>query len=118
MDIQSKPYHGQLRKGKSPVKLNSNDVAVLEQALQEAINNGYDYRSVMAYRGILSKLQAVPIGSDDLRVDVTNPGAVGHAADVEGGPMAGSVLSVGESPDAPQIRDGFRYDYDDNENLL
>lgn len=97
------------------MRLDSNDAALLEQALQVAINNGHDYRSVMAYREMLSRLQSVPIGSTELRVE---HGVIGHAAEVEGGPMAGSVLSVGESPGTAASQDGFRYDYDDSEDLL
>jgi hypothetical protein len=100
------------------MRLNSNEVAVLEQALREAINNGYDYRAVLSYREVLSKLQTVPIGSNELMVDAGQPGTIGHAAEVEGGPMAGSVLSVGESPQTQASQDGFRYDYDDNDHLL
>lgn len=69
------------------MNLNSNDIAVIEQALREAMNNGYDYQSVLAYREVLSKLQAMPIGHD--------PGATTEQAS----------------------KDGFRYDYDDASDI-
>lgn len=98
------------------MRLSANELAILEQALQVAINNGYDYRSVLAYREMLSKLQSVPIGSVELEFGEEQNGIVGHAAEAGGGPMAGSVWSVGESPEVTAtLRDGLRYDMDDGD---
>ncbi len=67
------------------MNLNGNDVAVIEQALREAINNGIDYQSIISYREVLSKLQRIPHSNQTLQV---NTGGL---------PM-----------------DGFRFDYDDS----
>ena len=63
------------------MRLNADELAVLEQALREAINNGYDYRSVVAYRELLSKLQTLPLGSDTFAIEMQPSGMAGHAAD-------------------------------------
>ncbi len=65
--------------------LNRNDLAVIEQALREAINNGVDYQAMINYRNVLTKLQNIPTAESNLRVE------------------------AGAAP-----MDGFRYDYDDN----
>jgi hypothetical protein len=67
------------------MNLNGNEVAVIEQALQEAINNGIDYQAIISYREVLSKLQRIPHSNQTLQVD------------------------AGELP-----LDGMRFDYDDN----
>jgi hypothetical protein len=63
------------------MKLNAHELAVLEQALREAINNGYDYRSAVAYRELLSKLQSLPLGSETFAIETQPSGLAGHAAD-------------------------------------
>lgn len=67
------------------MNLSSNDMAVIEQALSNGINQGFDYQSILAYREVLSKLQGLPIQHNGIKVD------------------------AGNLP-----KDGFRYDYDDN----
>lgn len=67
------------------MKLSSQDMAVIEQALKSGINNGFDYQSILAYREVLSKMQGYPTQHEGLHVDAGN-----------------------------YPRDGFRYDYDDN----
>ncbi|WP_134703926.1 hypothetical protein [Ammoniphilus sp. YIM 78166] len=67
---------------------NSNDLAVIEEALKEAMANQADYQAVLAYQEVLSKLQGKAGAADTLTADV-------------GG--------------LPQ--DGFRYDYDDASDL-
>jgi hypothetical protein len=73
------------------VNLNVNDMAVIEQALREAINNGTDYQALLSYRDVLTKLQKVPAqNGQQLQVEAGNAGNIGDAQ-----------------------HDGFRYDYDD-----
>jgi hypothetical protein len=67
------------------LNLNSEDMAIIEQALKDGINQGYDYQAILAFRGVLNKLQGFPTEHDGIRVD------------------------AGDYPP-----DGFRYDYDDN----
>jgi len=69
------------------MQLNRNDMAVIEQALREAINQGADYYKVSTYQAVLGKLQG------------------NRSPDLAG-------LDSGS-----QGNDGFRYDYDDASDL-
>src|SRR5690554_4968090 len=51
------------------MKLSSQDMAVIEQALQTGINQGFDYQAILAYREVLSKMQGYPTQHEGLRVD-------------------------------------------------
>lgn len=51
------------------MNISSEDLAVIEQALREGINHGYDYQSTLTYREVLSKLQSYPIQHEGLQVD-------------------------------------------------
>lgn len=75
--------------------INSNDLAVIEQALQEAMNNGHDYKKIMYYREVLSKLQGIPT-TGTLQIHMQH----------------GQVLEQAESQ-----MDGIRYDYDDDQGI-
>ncbi len=66
------------------MNLSSNDLAIIEQALRDGINHGYDYQVMMNYRSVLSKLQGFPTQHEGLMVEAGEP------------------------------KDGFRYDHDDN----
>jgi hypothetical protein len=68
--------------------LTPRDLAIIEQVLSEAVNNGTDYQKALAYRELLTKLQKLPLQFNGMAVVA----------------------------DANQ-RDGFRYDYDDNAGL-
>ncbi|MEW9669291.1 hypothetical protein [Ammoniphilus sp. 3BR4] len=65
-----------------------NDLAVIEEALKEAMANQADYQAVLAYQEVLQKLQ----------------GKSGMGNTLE--------ANVGEA-----ARDGYRYDYDDSSDL-
>jgi len=67
------------------MQLNNHDMAVIEQALREAINQGADYHKVSTYQTVLGKLQEM-----------------NHAEGYAAGPTGQAQA------------DGFRYDYDDN----
>jgi hypothetical protein len=69
------------------LNLSSHDMAVIEQALQNGINQGFDYQTILAYREVLSKMQGFPTRHNGMRVDAV---------------------------DFPVQQDGFRYDYDDS----
>ena len=70
------------------MNLTPRDLAIIEQALSEAVNNGTDYQKALSYREVLTKLQKLPLQFDGLAVNA----------------------------DAA-FRDGLRYDYDDNAEL-
>jgi len=40
--------------------LDLNDLALIEQALREGVNQGTDYQKSLAYQGVLTKLQSEP----------------------------------------------------------
>lgn len=67
------------------MEFDGHDIAVIEQALREAINQGIDYQAITNYRGVLRKLQTLPVDQ-------------------------GFQLNAGEGVPL----DGFRYDYDDS----
>ncbi|GIQ68239.1 hypothetical protein DUZ99_04470 [Xylanibacillus composti] len=67
------------------MELDAQDLAVIEQALKEGINNGVSYQTALNYRGVLNKLQQTP-----------------H----QGGSLQDGQTRV--------MQDGFRYDYDDS----
>jgi hypothetical protein len=70
------------------MNLNSDDKAVIERALQEAMNNDMDDQSIMAYQEVLNKLKGKSNQTTNKQMDTnTNP------------------------------KDGFRYDYDDASDL-
>lgn len=69
------------------MQFDRHDMAVIEQALREAINQGADYHKVSTYQTVLGKLQGMPLS------DTT------------------------ASPSYAAMEDGFRYDYDDNAGL-
>ncbi|WP_166241685.1 hypothetical protein [Paenibacillus turpanensis] len=77
--------------------LTNQDWATIEQALREAIHSGSDYRKIMNYRSVLTKLHSV------------------HPNDFEAY-TAGSGEQKGGFGSMPEL-DGFRYDYDDNSEL-
>lgn len=52
------------------MNLSSEDMAVIEQALRDSINQGYDYQAILAYRGVLSKMQGFPTKHDGIKVDI------------------------------------------------
>ncbi len=64
------------------MKLNTDDMAIIEQALREVINQGADYHKVSMYQSVLGKLQEMHL--DD--------------------PFSTAIVS--------SSLDGFRYDYD------
>lgn len=66
------------------MNLSSNDLAIIEQALRDGMNHGYDYQVMLNYRSVLSKLQGFPTQHDGLIIE------------------AGETL------------DGFRYDHNDS----
>ena len=68
------------------MNLDMNDLILIEQALRERINQGTDYQKMLAYQGVLNKLQGMP------------------QAD----------LQMGQAGQSNAMQDGFRYDYDDN----
>lgn len=70
------------------MQLNNHDLAVIEQALREAINQGADYHKISTYQSVLGKLQ--------------------EQQDQFGNGMAMGTRQL----------DGFRYDYDDNAEVL
>lgn len=45
--------------GATCMELNNYDIAVIEQALREAINQGADYHKVSTYQSVLGKLQEI-----------------------------------------------------------
>jgi hypothetical protein len=101
------------------MRLDAYELAVMEQALREAINNGYDYRSVVAYRGLLSKLQAVPPGAAAFTLDANSPGPAGQAAEAGGDRAVGARWAVGDSPGiAGRGVEGVPSEYDDGSDLL
>ncbi len=65
--------------------LDAQDMAVIEQALQEGINNGVSYQSALNYSGVLNKLR-----------------------------QSSHQLQSAQSNDASVLQDGFRYDHDDS----
>ncbi|WP_199614603.1 hypothetical protein [Paenibacillus alkalitolerans] len=70
------------------MQLNPHDMAVIEQALREAINQGADYHKISTYQSVLGKLQEY------------------NHADPVARRTANTAL------------DGFRYDYDDSVDVL
>jgi spore coat polysaccharide biosynthesis protein SpsF (cytidylyltransferase family) len=66
------------------MQLNNQDMAIIEQALREAINQGADYHKVSTYQSVLGKLQEIS-----------------HADAFAQTTMRAEA-------------DGFRYDYDDS----
>lgn len=66
--------------------LDAQDMAVIEQALKEGMNNGVSYQAALNYRGVLNKL---------------------HQQMMQQGQSA-------QSGPAGVLQDGFRYDYDDS----
>lgn len=72
------------------MELNRYDMAVIEQALREAINQGADYHKISTYQTVLGKMRNAKSGGEE------------HGSNV--------------SAKAPQ--DGFRYDYDDNSGAI
>ncbi|RXT05681.1 hypothetical protein [Ammoniphilus sp. CFH 90114] len=70
------------------VQWSNNDLAVIEEALKEAMANQADYQAVLAYQEVLQKLQGNPGTGDALTANVGEP-----------------------------VQDGFRYDYDDSSNV-
>lgn len=44
------------------MRLSAQDVAVIEQALRQAINNGFEYQAAITYRELLTKIQRQPVG--------------------------------------------------------
>ena len=97
------------------MKLSPNDFAVIEQALREGINHGYDYRSVMAYREVLSKLQAMTTEAADWYMEAGEEPSVLPPSMLEGQHAHDHRETINSNPHA---RDGFRYDYDDIDDLL
>ncbi|MCI3922530.1 hypothetical protein MO973_20065 [Paenibacillus sp. TRM 82003] len=69
------------------MQFNRHDVAVIEQALREAINQGADYHKVSTYQTVLGKLRGMHNGEESVQ------------------------------PSSMAMEDGFRYDYDDNAGL-
>ena len=70
------------------VQWNANDLAVIEEALKQALANEADYQAIYAYQEVLNKLKGA-----------AEPSTL--------------TASVGE----PASRDGIRYDYDDASDL-
>jgi hypothetical protein len=70
------------------MKLNAHEFAIIEQALREAINQGADYHKIATYQAVLGKLQET-LSQDTFTYK-------SHLTAIE----------------------GFRYDYDDNVELL
>lgn len=71
------------------VQWDENDLAVIEEALKQALANEADYQAIYAYQEVLHK--------------------------IKGGTELGSInASVGK----PANRDGFRYDYDDSTDVF
>lgn len=66
------------------MQLNKHDIAVIERALREAINQGADYHKISTYQAVLGKLQEY-----------------NHSEHVS-------------NPSMKTQLDGFRYDYDDS----
>jgi spore coat polysaccharide biosynthesis protein SpsF (cytidylyltransferase family) len=66
------------------MQINNQDMAIIEQALREAINQGADYHKVSTYQSVLGKLQEIS-----------------HADAFAQATMQAQT-------------DGFRYDYDDS----
>lgn len=74
--------------GSCVVQWNANDLAVMEEALKQALANEADYQAIYAYQEVLNKLK--------------------------GGVESGSLTaSVGK----PANKDGMRFDYDDASDL-
>ncbi|HZG56042.1 hypothetical protein [Paenibacillus sp.] len=69
------------------MQLNRYDMAIIEQALREAINQGADYHKISTYQSVLGKMQEM----------------------YSGDPVAGGMSAAAQ--------DGFRYDYDDRSDL-
>lgn len=70
------------------MQLNDNDLAVIENALRQVMNQGTNYRDMINCREVLTKLQGI---SPDSRNELTE------------------VQTA--------LADGIRYDYDDNASL-
>lgn len=70
------------------MQLNDNDLAVIENALRQVMNQGTNYRDMINCREVLTKLQGI---SPDSRNELTEV--------------------------QTDLADGIRYDYDDNASL-
>lgn len=70
------------------VEWSTNDFAVIEEALKEAMANQADYQAVLAYQEVLQKLQGKSAAENTLEANIGQPN-----------------------------QDGFRYDFDDASDL-
>ena len=55
----------ELREDPIRMQLNRYDMAVIEQALREAINQGADYHKISTYQSVLGKLRDSSYGASD-----------------------------------------------------